>query len=444
MLHALQFEREAKSRTLTLLWWAAACALLAGSFFYLFWSLKDLLRHWNDFGFIYTAGRTWLAGESPYDFPAWQSHWREIRPSFVENGGPAQQPFFYPPHWFPLATLLSLLPWPAATRLWDAVNLLSYLGLCALSLHFAAPRADARGKAALIAFVALAGFNGGTRWAIWENQLSLLPAFSVLAAFWARARGRQGWVAVCVYLAALKPQIGFIPIFYLLLNGAARGVWMGSAAIVLSSLAGTLHLGWRPLWEQLRNCYRLHMEFSFNALDQFFSLSSLMVRFGAESKSLVISPLAGMAAVIAITLWRRARAQRGQPLEHPLWEASIALALGACFVPLHAYDLVVYTPLVILAAEMRPRWLSALVALLASMASRAFWLEHWLPVHPLGPCMTLAIAAALLAAAWSKRAGPRASKTTRTHGAKPGDTTPSLRVPPAVRTGLPLGARDLG
>ena len=55
-------------------------ALAAGAAMYAFWPIVKLTRGWNDFSFLYAAGRTWLAGFSPYDFDRWNVEWAAVRP----------------------------------------------------------------------------------------------------------------------------------------------------------------------------------------------------------------------------------------------------------------------------------------------------------------------------------------------------------------------------
>src|SRR5690348_14713609 len=90
--------------------WMVAAALVAISLLYAVIPLVDAVRPWNDFAFVYAAGRTWVKGLSPYDFERWNAEWVAIRPPDTEVSQP--MPFMYPPYWGPLAVTFGVLPWP--------------------------------------------------------------------------------------------------------------------------------------------------------------------------------------------------------------------------------------------------------------------------------------------------------------------------------------------
>jgi hypothetical protein len=59
--------------------------------------------------------------------------------------------------------------------------------------------------------------------------------------------------------------------------------------------------------------------------------------------------------------------------------------------PLHAYDLVIYTPLVVLAYELRWRWVASLLIALSLLAARASLVTDHLHVAQVGSFLTAAI-----------------------------------------------------
>ncbi len=369
------------------------------AFCYLVWPLHETMRRWSDFAFIYTAGKSWLHGLSPYDIPSWREEWLAVRPVFWEHadGIAPTQPFLYPPHWIGLASALALLPWPAANRLWDAVNLLSFVGLCAFSVALAPRNRSAAARIALYGGLALACLNGAVRYSFFNSQMSLLPTCAVVAAFWAARERRRAWLIAFVFVATLKPQIALLPLIYLLLNGSVIEVLLGSLAAALVSSITVLRVGPSLLLQQLSQCYAGHMQLAFNDLGHFTSVSSLFAgtRHAALAKSL--SPLFGVGAVVLFSLWRRRSprlAQRG-----PLWAIALCLAFSATFVPLHEYDLGLYTSLFVLLGEVRERSLAAALGGLAFLAGRVPVLEGITHLHPLAPCFALAISILLVVAA---------------------------------------------
>ena len=49
------------------------------------WPLREVVRGWNDFAWIYVAGRSWWEGSSPYDFPRWAELWYQVPIVFTLN-----------------------------------------------------------------------------------------------------------------------------------------------------------------------------------------------------------------------------------------------------------------------------------------------------------------------------------------------------------------------
>jgi hypothetical protein len=335
--------------------WGIAALLLAGAFIYLFWPLHVLSRGWNDFAWVYAAGRNWDAGFSPYDIAKWRTQWSVIVPSFAD-GHAQTQPFMYPPHWAPIAAALALLPWPIAMRIWDLVNVASCV-------------------------------------ALWECQMALLPTLGVLGMFWAMHEKKTAWLAVFAYLASLKPQIGLLPIIYVFLNGGFLGVLWGGLAAAVVSMASIPFGQWANLPAQLHESYALHMSISYNAPSYFFNLSALLAQLPHSDKLLFISSLLGMVCVLVLTGMRQQNDNPLSLLRDPKWTSAIVMALVPAFVPLHGYDLVMYTPLVVLAHDLRPRYIAYLIVFLVTIAARAESVGQRLhiPIYPLPPYFTLAV-----------------------------------------------------
>ncbi len=371
--------------------WALASALVAAGAWYSVAPLRAAIRGWNDFAFVYAAGRAWSHGRSAYDVLSWRAEWSSIRPSFL-SAAPSQ-PFLYPPYWALLAVPLSFLPWPVAERLWDVMNVAAYAGACLLAVRLLQrEKADALSHPLTWALVGLASLNGAVRWCLWESQLAMISLAGVVGAFWALSERKTAWLAVFSFIAALKPQIAFLPLFYLLLAGGARGVLAGGAGAVVVSLAAFHGLAPSELVRELRSDYRLHMAIAFNAPDRFFSVSALFGFLDPDARLTRLSPLLGMAVVpFATGLWRGSRPQIAAQAS-PLWALALVLTWVAALVPLHGYDLIIYTPLLILLPVVRPRWLSAGLGGLAIFASRIPRLTDALHLGPIVPYATFAVA----------------------------------------------------
>src|SRR5687767_9223577 len=200
---------------------------------YLVWPLREPQRAWNDFAWIYVAGRAWWEGVSPYDFPRWADIWVRVPVTFSSD--PITQPYMYPPHWVVIAMPMSLLSLEAATRFWDAINVLALLATFQLTAKMLKTASNA-----VLLLIVLAILNGSVRYALWESQMSFVPTLAIVLAFSAWQKKQTAVIAVCTFLAMLKPQIGTLPLAFLLLNGAHAGVSIGAGAVVLVSFASLL------------------------------------------------------------------------------------------------------------------------------------------------------------------------------------------------------------
>lgn len=386
------------SRSWAISCWVLAASAMIGGAWYALRPLAVPVRNWNDFAFVYAAGRAWSRGLSPYDVERWRAQWVAIRPAFLPE--PPTQPYLYPPHWIVLAVPLSLLPWPVAERFWDVIDVAAYAAACALTLRLLVREQEgALRKPLTWVLVGLAALNGATRWCFWECQLATVSFLGVVGAFWAWSEKRTSWLAVSVFVAALKPQLAALPLLFLLLNGGERGVLRGvAAALAVSALAVTEAGPWQFL-DQVRSDYRLHMAISFNAPGRFYSVSALFAAVDPEARLTRVSTLIGAGAIAWITWVGSPTMGRPAPGTSTLWPLALSLTLTAAFVPLHGYDLVIYTPLIVMAGLLQPRWLAALVVALALSASRVPRLGDALHLGPLVPYVTLTVALAT-ALAW--------------------------------------------
>jgi hypothetical protein len=370
------------------MFFAAAC--------YAFWSLRAPIRPWNDFAFVYAAGRSWLGGFSPYEFDRWNAEWAAVRPPETHVAQP--MPFMYLPHWAPLAVTLGSLPWPVATRVWDAMNVIAHLATCAIGVALLGGSLRAQlQRPSVWMFLAFATFNPAIRYSVWQSQMTLLPTLGMVGAFWAWREKRTAWLAFFGFLASLKPQLSLLALLYLLLNGGHAGLLWGGGASVIVGLAAMVpsHLG--RMASDVAHCYRLHMQLDFNAPSQFFSVPALLASVVSGHEFMLISIVAGISSVVALTVARRA----GGTWKDPLFQLGAVVAMSAAWMPVHGYDLVIYTPLVILAEEVRSSRLGWAMIPLVWSAGRPVFIATHLPFFP-HPASFLTAAIALLVVATAR------------------------------------------
>ena len=369
---------------------AAALVVCAAALLYTIWPLREAYRSWNDFRFVYVAGLNWLRGISPYDFEAWVANWRGVPHDFL--AGPPTQPFVYPPHWALLAVPLAALPWHWATRIWDVVSVAAFAATVALCGSMLGRGSWSRPALWLLA--AAATFSGVVRYALWESQMGLLPLLGVVGAVSAWRRGSPRALAAFAFVAALKPQIAALPLLFLLLNGGHAGVLRGGLVAVAVSVAAMIPVGLSRFPAQFHRCLRLHMGAGFNQRDNFTNLSVLWAHLDGADAWFWVSPALALAAIALLTMSRR-RSPDGPlaaMLDDPLWLLSLLASLSAALLPLHRYDLVIYTPVFFLALRIRPLWLSLALVALVEAADRPHLLDRLLGHGAREPWLTLGVA----------------------------------------------------
>jgi hypothetical protein len=376
--------------------------------------LRHALREWNDFAFVFAAGRVWLEGGSPYDVPLWQSQWADITPSFVGlepgQGVAPTQPYLYPPHWVLLAVPLAALPWALAVRIWDLVNVLSYVSMIAVSCALLSPHLlNPRKHPLFWLAVTGASLNAAVRWTLWECQLSMISTAAVMGAYWALSEKRWGMLTLCTFVALLKPQIGILPLYYLALIGGLRFVAIGGGLTVAVGALALSHVDWSLLPGQYQNCVRLHLSIGYNNPDEFYSLSSLLVGIVPHEKLSALIAFA-LLSIVALDRYRRPPLGFKAPA-FALRDLALACTLTTAFIPLHGYDLVLLTPVFFWAMTLSERWLTVAICGLAVIPSRLGGVGHTWGVFPLAPYATVALAALCLLA-WKRQADRNSSPAT--------------------------------
>ena len=155
-----------------------------------------------DFELFWRAGKSWVAGQNPYDgIPL---------PSSDNPARTTVSTWFYPPYWYPLITPFGLLPFPAALTTWKILNFF----LLILSTHLLARTlADVTSKKYLMLFTAgtaFISFMYATAVTAWSGQSSILVYFGMAALIFGLLKARMSMVIVGLIFLALKPQIGFL------------------------------------------------------------------------------------------------------------------------------------------------------------------------------------------------------------------------------------------
>jgi hypothetical protein len=220
--------------------------------------------------------------------------------------------------------------------------------------------------------------------------------------FWAWHEKQSTWLVLFAFVASLKPQIGLLPLLYLFLNGGHVGVLLAGVA------AGGI--GFLSMWPShierlpadLAHVMTLHTQLDFNQPNQYFNVPALAAGYLSGTSFMMAGPILAVILVVAMT-WMRWRGIAPAVLRDPLWQLSILAALTGALLPVHAYDLVVYLPLGLLAYRLRSSWMSPLLLAFILSAGRSHLFATYVHLPP--PLVTSAIAATVVTAAFGYRLG---------------------------------------
>jgi hypothetical protein len=378
--------------------WPVAIALVAVAAAYAFWPLMVAVRPWNDFAFVCAAGRAWLKGASPYDFAIWDAEWAALRPAGTVVSQP--MPFVYPPHWAPIAVLAAAVRWGIASRAWDVVSVLSFAVTGWLSVRLLGSTAPAALREPRTwASLAFAALNPAVRYSAWQSQMGLFATLGIVGAFWAWQERRVGWLAVFAFLASLKPQLSLPALVYLFLSGGHAGLLIGAAAALAVGLVAMIPSGLGVFPAQVQHVYALHAAVKFNGPEQFSNLLAFFPWPGGSRQFMSASMALGIAGSVALVLAvRQARKRHPDLVPDPLMQLGIVMAMTGALMPVHGYDLVIYTPLIVLAGELRWRWISLLIVFLTLFAARERFLSAHVPIAQTGAYLTTALLLTMVAA----------------------------------------------
>lgn len=194
-----------------------------------------------DFGFYYSAGRAWIAGENPYDPAVYRKACSRYAGISV-NGGVA-----YPPHFAPLAMLFGALDLEMARSAFLVLNLTLIGSLALVSVkmvvHAERRRLASDSPTTWWLLPALVIGNPFTQHLLWLGQLAIWASALLAWAWHLSMRRRELLAGVLLALATMKPNLAALPVLWLLLE--RRWSTLGSAAVVavLLSLPVWLDVG---------------------------------------------------------------------------------------------------------------------------------------------------------------------------------------------------------
>ena len=212
--------------------WAPPLALAIGLSALVAFGVVGVARHglWAmDFRVFHAAGRSWLAGESPYDRGSLDRHFprdEQYLPAFASPPGAA-----------PLYMGLALMSEAAAKRLLDvlslaAVGLLGWI-TARMAREPVTPGLARASPSVFWYFPALFAFSTFTIQTVWLGQVSLITAAALQAAWFFDRKERPVAGGICLALASIKPQIMILTLLWFLLEKRWRMILVSGLGVGL-------------------------------------------------------------------------------------------------------------------------------------------------------------------------------------------------------------------
>jgi Glycosyltransferase family 87 len=332
--------------------WARPLALAIGLSALTAFGMLGIARHgvWAmDMAVFQAAGRSWLAGESPYDRASLDRHFprdEAYLPAFASP--PVAAPFYMG---------LALFSEGAAMRLIHVLDLLAVALLGWITARMAwepvTPGLLPASRNVIWYFPALFAFSTFTVQTLWLGQVSLLGATALQAVWYLDRKGHAVLGGVCLALASIKPQLMMLPVIWFLLERRWRMVFVsGVVAGLLMAYPLVLNgpVTEMRAWLGAVQNYKTHEP---NLLGSCFvvGIPSLIAAAGGPGLDLTLMGI----ALTAVLWWYRRRICED---DVPAFLALIALAI----VYGHDLDFVYLAPLAVsLTLHLRGRPRAALV-----------------------------------------------------------------------------------
>ena len=324
-----------------------AAALLMPAMGYLiakaFFDTSDTI----DFKYIWLAGHLWLDGQNPY-LDVYLKTGREL---FVGLNPPAG--WFYPPSWWPIASLMSTLPYELSGAVWRALSALCLVAGSTI-LFYVSRRSLGNVPFWLMALVAAFGATmSATALTLSLGQTSLLIFLGV--ALFAAAYLSQGRImmAIALVVLLLKPNIGLVFLAFALASSYWwRSVAAAVAVSLLMALPALVPLGFLDVLGDYLLVLGTYGEDAVTQPVAMTGLRNLVYFFSNVEVSGVLMALAG----VPVAMWLGAQGDRRADAAGRADLLCLLILASVLFVPLHTYDLIMVLPLLVLSARWPVLW----------------------------------------------------------------------------------------
>jgi len=296
--------------------------------------LKPTAARDIDARYFYVAAKCWASGESPYDAPVYRA---KFRATF--DAEPEALFVAYLPTLMPAILPMAPLDWPAAARLFAALNFSAAMLLLWAGYRLLREMQGAPLSLLHWSWLALGMTVGGVAATISTGQTSLLVAAACALALWG-CRSRSRWMVIAgTVIASAKPHLSApILLFLLLFEPAQRKSLFIAGGIIVAFIAYAAALDGNFFANYL-GAIRAYNALSNNDPKLLIGLGYFLA--GTNLSSLADQALGvvaiGISLALAGLLYRRGELRAGNAL---------ALTLVFCTVgilhPIQGYDVCIY------------------------------------------------------------------------------------------------------
>ncbi|MFT3730791.1 MAG: glycosyltransferase 87 family protein [Hyphomicrobium sp.] len=293
-----------------------------------------------DFQFIWLAGHMWNQGKSPYS------------PEYAVLGdamftGNRPEYWFYPPNWWPIATLTGLLRYEEAQTVWRGISggaVISGIIILGQAAHQYVTSVSLIRWAALIAFTCL---SSSTASAFALGQTTPFIFFGMACFVCGYVAKSRIWTVVGLVLMMLKPQVGVVVCAFLLTSWSGIiAVTLAAAIVLLTAVPALVQAGVMPFLKYFIATLAAHGALPPNAPHSMTGVRYLVYELGGGNVDVLI--LTVLACFSAFVLGFVRSREKHRSAETDALDLSILLMIILFFVPLHIYDTFIVAPIIVL------------------------------------------------------------------------------------------------
>lgn len=291
-----------------------------------------------DFRVFWIAGKLWNSGGNPYG-PAF------IKEYLTTFGMKADALWLYPPYWYSIVSLFSLLPYQISANVWRISN---FALVIAANHLIARALADTTRQKYLPLFLGGLGYAclmEATAMTIFLGQTSILIYFGFAAMIFGLLKGRPSILILGLTFLALKPQIGLLA--FVAVATLRRYRWTILPAASICALA-TVSISITA------NAYASIIGFFVNLARQsgisansppnlvgFSHIAGHLLSYSTSLSGTLVLTSAAVICVVAVFSNLSFRQMSGPTnTQHELANLTLFMALIFLLVPLHTYDIV--------------------------------------------------------------------------------------------------------